>query len=53
MNVDVLNIKDVLLSPDCTEEDKITVLVQILECMDSGKTFPQLITDTLIAVSAL
>lgn len=53
MNVDVLNIKDVLLSSECTEEDKITVLVQILECMDSGKTFPQLITDTLIAVSAL
>ena len=50
MNVDALNIKDVLMSPDCSEEDKITVLVQILECIYSGSAFPQLITDTLIAV---
>lgn len=51
MDVDALNIKDVLMSTETSEEDKITVLVQILECMDEGVAFPQLITDTLIAVS--
>ena len=50
MDVDALNIKDVLMAAECSEEDKITVLVQILECMDTGDSFPQLITDALIAV---
>lgn len=53
MNVDALNIKDIMVSTECSEEDKITALVQILESMDTGAAFPQLITDTLIAVSGL
>ena len=51
MNVEELNIKDVLMSTETSEEDKITVLVQILESMDMGVAFPQLITDVLISVS--
>ena len=50
MDVDALNVRAILMSTETTEEDKIIALAQILECIDSGHPFPQLITDALIAV---
>ena len=50
MDVDALNVRAILMSTETTEEDKIIALAQILECIDAGHPFPQLITDALIAV---
>ena len=50
MDVDALNVRAILMSSDVSEEERIRALAQILESIDSGFAFPQLVTDSLIAV---
>ena len=52
MDVDALNVRAILMSSDVSEEERIRALAQILESIDSGFAFPQLVTDSLIAVLA-
>ncbi len=51
MDVDAINVRAIMMSSDVSEEEKILALAQILESIDSGHAFPQLVTDSLIAVS--
>lgn len=53
MDVDALNVRAIMMSSDVSEEEKILALAQILESIDSGHAFPQLVTDALIAVAYL
>ena len=48
MSVDALYVRAYLMDSDVGEEDKITALVTVLQSMDSGQAFPQLLLDALI-----
>lgn len=50
MSVDALYVRAYMMDSDTSEEDKITALVQVLQSIDTGKAFPQLLIDTLISV---
>lgn len=53
MSVDALYVRAYLMDSDVGEEDKITALVTVLQSMDSGKAFPQLLLDALINARSL
>ena len=48
--MDAINVRAIMMSSDVSEEEKILALAQVLESIDSGHPFPQLVTDSLIAV---
>ncbi len=50
MSVDALYVRAYMMDSDTSEEDKITALVQVLQSIDTGKAFPQLLIDALISV---
>ena len=50
MDVDAINVRAIMMSSEVSEEEKILALAQVLESIDSGHPFPQLVTDSLIAV---
>ena len=53
MDIDALNVRAYLKNQDEPEDKKILALVQILESIDLGEAFPQLVTDALITVICL
>ena len=50
MSVDALYVRAYMMDSDTSEEDKITALVQVLQSIDTGKAFPQLLIDALSSV---
>ena len=51
MEVSALDVRAALMDSDYSEEDKITALIGLIECIDEGHPFPQLVTDALISVN--
>ena len=51
MEVSVLDVRAALMDNDASEENKIKALIGLIECIDEGHPFPQLVTDALISVN--